>query len=50
MRNEALRSVSLPCKRARALAGLDPIAVGLARERELKLFFIKGHAPEDAAR
>jgi len=36
--------------RARTLAGLDPIAVGLARERELKLFFIKGHPPEDAAR
>jgi hypothetical protein len=36
--------------KARALAGLDPIAVGLACERELKLFYIKGHPPEEAAR
>ena len=32
------------------LSRASPIAVGLARERELKLFYIKGHAPEEAAR
>jgi hypothetical protein len=36
--------------KARALAELDPIAVRLAPERELKLFYINGRAPEDAAR